>query len=155
MRFSSEVLALPLVALLVLVGGLSAFTAWCGWVGRLPRNGRFGVRSPAAGASDAAFAVANRVAAPVVAGASLILLGCAAVLAFTSLAVLTVLIVFLVGAVGGVLLLVQAARLGDMAARRVPIPARRPGSGSCGGCACGEGGCSALRGRPAAAADVQ
>ena len=136
--------ALPLAVVLALLGGLSLRTALGGRAGTLPRDGRLGVRSPASTASDAAFIAANRVAAPIVGAAAVVALGCAAVLAFAPLPVLSVLLVFVLGALGAVVLLVQAGKAGEQVARRMPIPARRPGGASCSGCACGGGGCAAL-----------
>jgi hypothetical protein len=107
-------------------------------------------------ASDEAFALANRVAAPVAGGAAVI----AGVLAIMVLVLpvggWTVVVMALVGLAGSMALLVVAGVLGDRAARQVPIPAAKPGSsagGGCTGCACGGGGCSGItRNDPAAAA---
>ena len=149
------VLTIPLVALLALLAIASAVMAVRGYAGTLPRSGRLGVRSPAAMASDEAFAIANRVASPVAAGAAAV----AGVLGLLTLVLplptAGTLTIFVIGLAGSMTLLVVAGVLGDRAARHVPIPARRPGSAGgagCSGCACGGGGCAGLtRTDPAAA----
>ena len=140
-------LILPLVALLLLLAVASAVMARGGFAGSLRRAGRLGVHSPAAMASDEAFATANKVAAPVAAGAA----GIAAVVALLLLVLApstaTALVMAAVGLVGSGALLLAAGVLGDRAARLVPIPAAAPATGSgagCGGCACGSGGCAGL-----------
>ena len=149
-------LTIPLAALLAVLAVAAAVTAKRGAAGTLRRAGRLGVHSPAAMASEDAFALANRVAAPVAAGASIV----AGVLALLVLALplptAGAVSIWLLGLVGSMVLLVLAGVLGDRAARQVPIPARRPGSAAgagCSGCACGGGGCAGLtRTDPAAAA---
>jgi len=136
--------ALPLAAVLALLGGLSLRTAIGGRAGTLRRDGRLGVRSLPATASDAAFVAANKVAAPIVGAAAVVALGCALVLAVAPLPVPAVLLIFVLGTLGSAILLVQAGKAGDQVARRMPVPARRPGGAACAGCACGGGGCSAL-----------
>jgi len=63
---------LLLAAALLTLAAASAVMARGGVMGSLRRSGRLGVHSPAAMASDEAFATANRVAAPVVIGAAAI-----------------------------------------------------------------------------------
>jgi len=136
---------LPAAALLLILAVLGAVTAARGWTGTLSRKGRLGVHSTAAVSSNEAFAVANRVAAPVVAGAAILaLLLAVVVVALPLQSVLTVVIgVFAVAAV--LVLLIAGGVLGEKAARTLPVPARRPNNAaSCGGCACGSGGCSGL-----------
>lgn len=137
--------SVPVAAVLLLLAALSFVTARRGWAGALTRSGRLGVHSPAASASDEAFRVANRVAAPVVGGAAAIALVLAVsviVLPFAAAATVT-LGVLSIAAV--LVLLVAGGVLGEQAARTVPVPARRPQPGAaCTGCACGGGGCSGL-----------
>lgn len=142
--------------LFAVLAAASAVMAKGGFTGSLTRKNRLGVHTPAAMASDEAFALANRVAAPVAGGAAVI----AGVLAVLVLALplsgATALVMAVVGLAGTMALLVVAGVLGDRAARQVPIPAAKPGStagGGCSGCACGGGGCSGItRNDPAAAA---
>lgn len=149
-------LTIPLALLLVVLAAAAGVMAVRGRSGSLQRTDRLGVHTPAAMASDTAFRTANRVAAPVSAGAAVI----AGVLAILVVALpvptAATLIIGLVGLAGALALLVVAGVLGDRAARQVPIPARRPGSaaaGSCSGCACGGGGCAGIsRTDPATAA---
>ena len=134
----------PAAALLLALAVPAAITAARGRGGKLHRSGRLGVRSRAALASEAAFAAANRVAAPLVTAVAVIAGAAALLLLAGRLAGGTSALVFVIAGVGAVVLLVQSARLGDQAARAVPVPARRPGGGNCGGCACEGGGCSVL-----------
>ncbi len=146
MSLSHWMVALPLAAILIVLAVTSAITAHRGRHGTLDRAGRLGVRSRAALAGPAAFALANRVAWPIVAAAAAVAGLCGLLLVAAPLGVFTVVVVFVVALVGSALLLVKAAQLGDAAARDVPLPARKPGgSGAgCGGCACGGGGCAGL-----------
>jgi hypothetical protein len=148
-------LIIPLALLLVVLAAAAAVMARRGSAGTLQRTDRLGVHTPAAMASDDAFQLANRVAAPVSAGAAAV----AAVMAVLVLALPLptggTLTIFLIGLAGSMGLLVAAGVLGDRAARQVPIPARKPGSAGgagCSGCACGGGGCAGItRNDPAAA----
>jgi hypothetical protein len=137
--------AVPAALLLLLLAVLSGITARRGWSGTLSRSGRLGVHSAAASASDEAFRVANRVAAPVVGGAAavgLVLAALVLVLPFPAAATV-VLGVLAVAAV--LVLLVAGGLLGEQAARSVPVPARRPQpNAACTGCSCGSGGCAGL-----------
>jgi hypothetical protein len=138
-------LTIPTAAILLALALPAAVAASRGWTGRLTRLGRLGLHTPAALASDEAFALANRVSAPLVAGAAITGVVCAIVAVALPLGTLGAITVLLLGLAG---LLVQqfgAARMGDRAARTVPLPARKPGAGGgcCGGCGCGEGGCGA------------
>ncbi len=149
-------LTIPLAVLFAVLAAASAAMAKGGFAGSLTRKGRLGVHTPAAMASDEAFALANRVAAPVTGGAAVV----AGMLAIAVIALPsstgTALVMAVVGLAGSMALLVVAGVLGDRAARQVPIPAAQPGStagGGCTGCACGSGGCAGLtRNDPAAAA---
>jgi hypothetical protein len=148
-------LTIPLALLLAVLAVAAAVMAKRGSAGTLQRSDRLGVHTPAAMASDDAFALANRVAAPVSAGAAAVA-AVIAVLGLTlPLSTAGTLTVFVLGLVGSTGLLVAAGVLGDRAARQVPIPARRPGSAGgagCSGCACGGGGCAGItRNDPAAA----
>ena len=150
-------LTIPLVALLAVLAVAAAVMARRGFAGTLRRSSRLGVHSPAAMASDEAFALANRVAAPIAAGAAAVA-GVLGVLTLVlPLATVGTVTVFVIGLAGSMVLLVVAGVMGDRAARQVPIPARRPrsagGGAGCNGCACGGGGCAGLtRTDPAAAA---
>ncbi len=137
---------LPLGALLVLAGVALLTIAVLGARGRLPRNRWAGVRTAATLRSDAAFALANRVAAaPVGAAGAVAAVGGAVVAAGTGAVPPVVLGVTVVG------LLVLAGlggMLGDRAAQRVPAAA--PPAACAGTCA----GCDLVAGcRPAAVSD--
>ncbi len=147
---------LPLAVILVVIAAAAALMAVRGRRGALTRSGRLGVHTPAAMASDEAFTIANRVAAPVAAGAAAVAGVLAVLVVVLPVATGATVVIGLVGLVGSLALLIAAGLLGDRAARMVPVPARRPGSaatGSCSGCACGGGGCAGIsRNDPAAAA---
>lgn len=128
-------LRLVLAVSLVLLGATLLTVALLGLRRRLPRNRWAGVRTAASMRSDAAFAVANQVAAAplgaagavaVVGGAALVA-GAAGVLGWTLLVISLVAVTVFTG-VGGV--------AGDRAAAAVPAPARAPVScaGTCAGC---------------------
>ena len=144
MPLSHWTVALPLALVLAALAVVGGLTAKGGRGGTLRREQRMGVRSEASLRSDQAFRVANLVSWPMVAGAAVIAGVCALVLIAVSTPVVTAILVFLLGALGATALLVQAARVGDQAARAVPRPARKPGGASCSGCACGGGGCAGL-----------
>lgn len=130
-------IATVLGTLLVAAGaGLLAVGA-LGGLGRLPRNRFAGVRTPAALRSDAAFAAANRVAAPPVTAAGVV---CAVGGVLTLGASGGMLAVFCtVTGVATLALVLVGGVLGDRAAAAIrPAPV-----GGCGGCACGAGGCAA------------
>ena len=63
-------LTIPLAVVLLVLAISAGVMGYRGRVGLLDRHGRLGLHTPAAQASDAAFALANRVAAPVVLGAA-------------------------------------------------------------------------------------
>lgn len=144
---AGSVLLYSLAAALLLLGVGALVIAAAGWQGRLDRHGRWGVRTPAASSSDTAFAVANRVAAPVAAAAGLIGVVTAALVVGVRLPTLPTLVVFAVGLLGLVAVYIAGAVIGERAARAVPVPARAPanaGGAGCGGCGCGGGGCAGL-----------
>lgn len=148
-------LTIPLAAVLLVLALAAALMAKGGFTGSLRRTGRLGVHTPPAMASDEAFALANRVAAPVAAGAAVVAGVLAVLVIALQLPTATTLVVWIVGLAGSMALLVVAGVLGDRAARQVPIPARAPASGGgagCSGCACGGGGCAGItRNNPAQA----
>lgn len=145
MSYAPLTLTIPVAAILLALAIPAALTASRGWAGRLTRLGRLGVHTPPALASDEAFALANRVSAPLVAGAAATGIGCAIIALALPLGTLGAAMVLALGFVGLIAQLVGASRIGDRAARTVPLPARKPaaGGGCGGGCGCGEGGCSA------------
>ncbi len=107
-----------------------------GWRGRLPRNRFAGVRTAATLRSDAAFAIANRVAAPPVLAAGAISAVAGALALGTGGALLTVIVG--VAGVGTVALLIAGGLLGHRVAATVPPPPT-----GCSGCSCCGGGCAA------------
>ena len=136
---------LPVVVLLLILAGLAALTAHRGWAGTLRRDGRLGIHSRAASISDDAFALANRVAAPVVGGAAGIALVLAVSVVFLPIAAAGSVVIGILGLIGVLVLIIAGGILGEQAARTLPVPARRPQpSAACTGCACGSGGCAGL-----------
>jgi hypothetical protein len=152
---ASLALTIPLAVVLLLLAALSGTVGLRGRAGTLTRDGRMGVRTPASMASDEAFGVANRVAAPVALGAAAIAALLAVLILVLPVSSVAVLILFVVALAAVFGLLVMAGVLGDRAARHVPIPARQPAAGGagCGGCGCGGGGCSKLTRNAEPAAD--
>jgi len=130
-----QTVRLVLGALLVVLGVALFTVAALGLRRRLPRNRWAGVRTPASLASDAAFSIANQVAAAplgaagavALAGGVALVAGASGVLAWTLL-VVSLAGVFVLAGVGGV--------AGDRAARSVPVPATAPSgcTGTCAGC---------------------
>lgn len=139
-------LSVPLAAVLLLFAGYAAVVARGGWSGTLRRDGRLGLRTPAATISDPAFRVANRVAAPVNAGAAVVGLVAALLVLFVAMPTALVIVIGVLAVVAVVALTVAGGLLGDRAARTLPVPARKPVSAgpACGGCACAPGGCAGL-----------
>lgn len=135
-------LTLPLAAVLLLLAVGPAAAAIGGWRGTVRRGSGLGLRTKGALTSDAAQALANKVAAPVYAGAAVVGLVVALLVLFLPMSVPLTLVVGVLGLAGVVALMVAAGSLGEKAARTVPVPAAKPGStgGGCGGCACGTGG---------------
>ncbi len=136
-------LTIPLAAVLLLLAIPAAITAYRGWDGTLDRRGRLGLHTPAAMASERAFALANRVAAPLVAGAAGVGIVCAALVLALPMGVVGAIVVAVLGLVGLLGQMYVASTMGERAAMTVPRPARKPEpTGSCcGGCGCGDGGC--------------
>jgi hypothetical protein len=122
-------------ALLALLGAALLTIAVLGLRRLLPRNRWAGVRTAASLQSDAAFAIANQVAAAPLGAAGavglvggvVLLVGAPGLLGWTLLAV-SLVGVFVLTGVGGV--------AGDRAARAVPPPAAPPSAcaGTCAGC---------------------
>lgn len=138
---ASLALTIPLAALLLALAVPAGITAFRGWSRRLERRGRLGLHTPAALASDEAFILANRVAAPIVAGAAIVGVVCAIVTIALPLGILGAIMVAVLGLIGVLGQLFASATIGERAARTVPLPARKPeGGGCCGGC--GDSGCS-------------
>ncbi|MET3807466.1 autotransporter adhesin [Nakamurella sp. UYEF19] len=136
---------LPVAVLLLILAGFGGVTAARGWAGTLARTGRLGVHSPAAVSTDDAFAVANKVAAPVVGGASVIALVMALLVVLLPVPTSTTVVVGVLAVIAVLVLTIAGGVLGEKAARTLPVPARKPGSSpACAGCACGSGGCSGL-----------
>jgi len=140
-------LTIPLAAVLLVLAVAAALMAKGGFAGSLRRRGRLGVHTPPAMASDEAFALANRVAAPIAAGSAAVAGVVAVLIIALQMPTATTIVVWVVGLAGSMALLLAAGVLGDRAARQVPIPARAPasaGAAGCTGCACGSGGCAGL-----------
>ncbi|MBM9468949.1 hypothetical protein [Nakamurella leprariae] len=140
-------LALTLIcaALFLVLAAASGLTAWASFVGRLHRTGKLGVHSPAAVQTDRHFALANRVAAPVVSGAAGVAAVFALIMLFAPINTLATVVLAVVGLVGTAALLVVGGSLGERAAQALPRPARKPTGGGCDGCACGtaeQSGCA-------------
>lgn len=124
-------------ALVVGAGVVLGVAGWLGSRGALPRNRFVGVRTPPAMASDDAFRLANRVAAPpLLAAAAVAVLGGVAVLAAPSVAA-SVVVLTVVG-VGMLALTLAGGVLGSRAAATVlaATVVKAPAS-PCAGCACG------------------
>ena len=117
-------------AVLLVAGGALLVVGLLGWRERLPRNRFAGIRTPATLRSDAAFVVANRVAAPPVlaAGAVCVLAGALALGSSGA----TLIGIVGVGGVGTLTLLIAGGLLGHRVAATLPPPPT-----GCSGCACG------------------
>ena len=126
-----------LLGVVLVIAGVALLTVGLlGWRQRLPRNRFAGVRTPATLRSDAAFAVANRVAAPpVLAAGALCAVGGGLVLGSTGPALTMIVSVTGAGAVG---LLLAGGLLGHRAATAMPT---RPAG--CAECTCCGGSCTA------------
>jgi hypothetical protein len=120
--------------LLLLAGAGLLTVGVLGWCRRLPRNRFAGVRTPATLRSDAAFIIANRVAAPPVLAAGGICVAGGALALGAGGAALTVIVA--VAAVGAVGLVLAGGLLGHRVAAAMPSPA-----GGCATCTCSGGGC--------------
>lgn len=140
MTHASLALTIPLAAVLLALAVPAGIVAQRGWTGRLERRGRLGLHTPAALASDEAFALANRVIAPIAASAAVVGIVCAVLVLLLPIGAAGAVIVFAVGLAGVLGQLFASSHLGERAARTVPVPARKPAGGCCGG-ADGAGGC--------------
>ncbi|HEY6422458.1 MAG TPA: SdpI family protein [Pseudonocardiaceae bacterium] len=128
--------ASALLGVVLLVAGAGLLTVGLlGWKRRLPRNRFAGIRTPATLRSEAAFAVANQVAAPPVLAAGATCAAGGALALRTGGAPLMVIVG--VAAVGAVGLLIAGGMLGHRAAVAVRAPIA-----SCSGCACRPGDCA-------------
>ncbi len=125
-----------LLGVLLLAAGAGLLTVGLlGWRRRLPRNRFAGVRTPATLRSDAAFVIANRVAAPpVLAAGGVCAVGGALALGASGPALFVIVTVAGAGAVG---LVLAGGLLGHRVAAAMPSPA-----GGCAGCTCCGGGCT-------------
>ena len=122
--------------LLITAGAALLTVGLLGWWGRLPRNRFAGVRTPATLRSDAAFTLANRVAAPPVLAAGAVCVAAGALALGAGGVMLTVIVA--VGGAGTVALLIAAGLLGHRVAAAVPVQPT-----GCGGCSCNGGACAA------------
>lgn len=140
MTHASLALTIPLAVVLLALAVPAGIAAARGWSGRLRREHRLGIHTPPALASEEAFTLANRVAAPLVGGAAAVGLVCAVLVLALPIGIAGAVIVFLVGLAGIFGQFAAGSRIGDRAARTVPIPARKLSGGGCcggGGCGCG------------------
>lgn len=135
---SPQVTSILLPVVLVPAGIALFVVGYLAVTDRLARNRFAGVRTSETLRSEAAFRLANRVAAPTMlaAGVIMILAGALGPLLPQSAAAAMVTLVALVAA--GVLV-VTGGRRGHQLARE--FNAQQPPPGGCGGCACGAGGC--------------
>jgi uncharacterized membrane protein len=120
---------------LLLAGGGLLTVGLLGWRQRLPRNRFAGIRTPATLRSEAAFSVANRVAAPPVLAAGAVCAAGGALALGTGGPALAVIVV--VAGVGTVGLLTAGGLLGHRVAA-----AMAPAAGGCAGCLCDGAGCT-------------
>ncbi len=129
-----------ILGVVLLVAGAALLTVGSlGWQQRLPRNRFAGVRTPATLRSDAAFAVANRVAAPPVLAAGAVCAAAGALALGADGATLTVIVA--VAGVGTVALLIAGGLLGHRVAAAVPVGPPSSAAG-CSECSCGGAGCA-------------
>jgi hypothetical protein len=139
-------LTVPLAVLLLLLAAPSAVAGYRGRIGTLDRSGRLGLHTPAAIASEKAFALANRVAAPLMTGAAGVGVVCGLLVLLLPMGVAGAVMVAVLGLAGVLGQWYAGSTLGERAASTVPRPARKPGSDGapcCGGCGCGDGRCAA------------
>lgn len=137
-------LALPLALVLLMLAVPAGVAGLRGRAGGLDRRGRLGLHTPAAQYSDEAFVLANRVASPLLIGAAAVGALCAVLALALPVGAAGAIVIAALGLVGLLGQLGAATRLGERAARTVPLPARKPeGSSCCGGCDCGDGACAA------------
>ncbi|HEX2301449.1 MAG TPA: SdpI family protein [Pseudonocardiaceae bacterium] len=123
-------------AVLLVAGVALGIVGLLGWQQRLPRNRFAGIRTPATLRSDAAFAVANRVAAPTVLAAGAVCATAGALALGAEGAMLTVIVA--VAGLGTLALLIAGGLLAHRVAAAMPSS---PAAG-CGSCSCGGAGCA-------------
>jgi hypothetical protein len=137
--YAVEVVTFQLIvcAALLLCGAALVFVGWRGLRGRLPRNRKVGIRTPATMRSEEAFELGNRAAAPATLAS-----GGVALLSGVSVPLLPSLfsagLVTVMGVLGGFVLMAVGGVIGNRAAEAMPEP-----TGGCAGCA--GGCCSALQ----------
>ncbi|QJY50476.1 SdpI family protein [Pseudonocardia broussonetiae] len=125
---------LVLAALFVTAGLVLLVVAVLGARERLPRNRWAGVRTVETLASDAAFALANRVAAAPLGAAGAVAVVGGAVLAAGPVGAVSVVVLVVTG-LGALVLAVFGGMVGQRAAAAVPVPAAAPAcAGTCAGC---------------------
>ena len=150
-RLVWSLVQLVAAVLVITTGAALGAVGWLGWLGRLRRNRLLGVRTAATLASEDAFRLGNKAAAPLLmAAAAVAVLGAVAALRTPSVPAYSVVLAM---AVFGMLALAATAGvLGSRAAATGMATGMATGGGrefpSCAGCACsggpGTGGCSAL-----------
>lgn len=124
-----------LLGVLLQVAGAGLLTVGLlGWRRRLPRNRFAGVRTPATLRSDAAFIVANRVAAPPVLAAGAVCAAAGTLALGAAGPALTVIVA--VASAGAVGLVLAGGLLGHRVAAAMPSTAA-----GCATCACRGSGC--------------
>ena len=137
-------LGITIVAAAMGIGGVALIVvSLLGWQRRLPRNRFAGVRTVASLRDEETFAVANRVGAPLSAGAGAVaVLGGVATgirsLATADAGMAGPVTVLVIAAIGTAALTVAGGVLGDRAARGVPVPTSAC-DGVCAGCSLVEG----------------
>ncbi|MBJ8347672.1 SdpI family protein [Antrihabitans sp. YC2-6] len=121
---------LVVASLFVVLAVVAAVVGVAGLAGRLPRNRWVGIRTEDTLRDDAAFALANKVAAPTTIGAGLILfIGGIAALTFSTVAGIVAVVVT------GVAAIAIAGIGGSIATRAAAVKEPAGGCGqACGGC---------------------
>ncbi|TXG92421.1 hypothetical protein DW322_05085 [Rhodococcus rhodnii] len=129
------VVSVLLFVLAVAVGTVAVL----GLTGRLPRNRWAGVRTPAALASDDAFSLANKVAAPTLLAGSLLLVlgGLGGILIGGGFGIAVV----VVGILGALLTTAAGGTIGAKASAALPAEDSSCGPDACGSCSL-KGACS-------------
>ncbi|MGH3916646.1 MAG: SdpI family protein [Pseudonocardiaceae bacterium] len=128
-------LSTVLGVLLITAGAALLTVGVLGQRGRLRRNRFAGIRTPATLRSEAAFTLANRVAAPPVLAAGAVCVGTGVLALGTEGTMLTV--IMAISGVGTLTLVIAGGLLGHRAA--TALPAQTTG---CSGCTCNGGGCT-------------
>lgn len=131
-------LRIVMLALLLVVGALQALVGYRGLRGQLASDGRLGVRTGATLRTDAAFALANRIAGlPVLIGGVIAVAG--GVLQFFAHGTAATVVTAVIAVVG----MVVISGAGGLRGHRAAVALLRRQPAGCGGCACGAGGCAA------------